>query len=68
MIEIIFNHCKLADIASIHGLLTVGTGLILIFVRMGIIKIRISELRLLHVVFGMLTFIYSIILYFFSVR
>jgi hypothetical protein len=63
MIEFLIIHCRLADVAVIHGLLTVVTGLLLLAMRMWRIGKHIGDLRMLHIVLGLLTSLYAAILY-----
>ena len=64
MIEFSIIHCRLADIAVIHGVLTVLTGLLLVAMRVGKIGKNIGDVRILHIVLGLLTSLYAAILYF----
>jgi hypothetical protein len=64
MIEFSIIHCKLADVAVIHGLLTLATGLLLLAMRMLRVGGHVGDLRMLHTLLGLLTSLYAAILYF----
>ncbi|MEM1545983.1 MAG: hypothetical protein QXY40_02835 [Candidatus Methanomethylicia archaeon] len=64
MIEFSIIHCKLADVAVIHGVLTLLTGLLLAAMRIRRIGKHISNVRTLHIILGLLTSFYAAILYF----
>ena len=64
MIEFYIIHCRLADVAITHGALTVLTGLLLVAMRMRKTGKHISDVRILHIVLGLLTSLYAAILYF----
>ncbi len=61
-----FSHCSLADVALIYGVCTLATGVILLALRLT--KANLSPeyfriLRLMHLVFGVLTGGYGLLAY-----
>lgn len=66
MIEVLLIHCRLADIAVVHGALTLLTGFLLIAMRRA--GRYFSDVRILHVTLGLLTALYAALLYLPSIR
>jgi membrane-bound ClpP family serine protease len=61
-----FSHCGLADVALAHGICTLITGLILLFLKLARTNLNpeyFRTLRLVHLVFGVLTGGYGLAAY-----
>ncbi|MHC1586691.1 MAG: hypothetical protein ACXQTV_04015 [Candidatus Hecatellaceae archaeon] len=60
------NHYGLADVAILHGALTLITGFILLALRLGWVRLGVKAagpLRLIHVALGVLTAFYGLAVY-----
>ena len=62
--EIQVNHYRMADISIYHGVMVLGTGVLLLIARYyRLSPDSIRALRLIHVVLGVLTSIYGLLTY-----